>query len=86
MKWLTDITEFALPAGKAYLSPILDCFNGLVVSWTIGTSPKAELVNRMLDTTISGLKTGELPIIHTDCGCHYRWPGWIKRMDTAKGD
>ncbi len=41
MKWLTDITEFALPAGKVYLSPILDCFDGLVVSWTIGTSPKA---------------------------------------------
>ena len=23
-KWLTDITEFAIPAGKIYLSPIVD--------------------------------------------------------------
>ena len=23
-KWLTDITEFAIPAGKVYLSPIID--------------------------------------------------------------
>jgi len=63
---LTDITEFALPAGKVYLSPMLDCFDGLVVSWTIGTSPKAELVNNMLDTALSRLKKGEIPIIHTD--------------------
>ncbi len=30
-KWLTDITEFQLPAGKVYLSPVIDCFDGLVV-------------------------------------------------------
>ena len=41
-KWLTDLTEFHIPAGKIYLSPIIDCFDGLVVSWTIGTSPDAE--------------------------------------------
>ncbi len=29
-KWLTDITEFQLPAGKVYLSPMIDCFDGLV--------------------------------------------------------
>ena len=34
-KWLTDITEFSLPTGKVYLSPIIDCFDGLVVSWSI---------------------------------------------------
>ncbi len=26
-KWLTDITEFHIPAGKVYLSPIIDCFD-----------------------------------------------------------
>lgn len=35
-KWLTDITEFQMPAGKVYTSPMIDCFDGLVVSWTIG--------------------------------------------------
>ena len=42
-KWLTDITELQIPAGKVYLSPIIDCFDGMVVSWTNGTSPDAEL-------------------------------------------
>ncbi len=32
-KWLTDITEFQLPAGKVWLSPVVDCFDGKVVSW-----------------------------------------------------
>lgn len=51
-KWLTDVTEFQIPAGKVYLSPIIGCFDGMVVSWTIGTSPDAELVNTMLDAAI----------------------------------
>lgn len=83
-KWLTDITEFSIPAGKIYLSPIIDCFDGLPVSWTIGTSPNAELVNKMLDEAISVLKENEYPMIHSDRGSHYRWPGWIDRMETAK--
>ena len=83
VKWLTDLTEFHIPAGKVYLSPIIDCFDGLAVSWTIGTSPNAELVNDMLDGAISTLLDDEKPIVHSDRGCHYRWPGWISRMDEA---
>jgi putative transposase len=82
-KWLTDLTEFHIPAGKVYLSPIIDCFDGLVVSWTIGTSPDAELVNTMLDDAICNLTDEEHPIIHSDRGCHYRWPGWVLRMENA---
>ena len=82
-KWLTDITEFNISAGKVYLSPIIDCFDGMAVSWTIGTSPCAELVNAMLDSAISILGEKEHPIIHSDCGGHYRWPGWIERMNNA---
>lgn len=83
-KWLTDITEFAIPAGKVYLSPIIDCFDGMPVSWRVGVSPNAELVNGMLDDAIEGLKAGERPTIHTDRGCHYRWPGWVQRMNQAQ--
>jgi len=82
-KWLTDLTEFHIPAGKVYLSPVIDCFDGMAVSWTIGTSPDAELVNTMLDDAIGSLQYGERPIVHTDRGSHYRWPGWISRMEDA---
>ncbi len=83
-KWLTDLTEFHIPAGKIYLSPIIDCYDGLVVSWTIGTSPDAELVNTMLDAAICNLADEEHPVVHSDRGCHYRWPGWILRMENAQ--
>ena len=81
--WLTDITEFNIPAGKVYLSPVIDCFDGLPVAWTIGVSPNAELVNTMLDDAIQTLNPDEHPIVHSDRGGHYRWPGWIERMEKA---
>jgi transposase-like protein len=83
-KWLSDITEFSIPAGKVYLSPIVDCFDGYVTSWTRGPSPNAEMVNSMLDAAVGTLNAGEYPLVHTDRGSHYRWPGWIDRMNTAK--
>ncbi len=84
-KWLTDISEFHIPAGKAYLSPMIDCFDGMVVSWSIGTSPDAELVNTMLDAAIETVtESDDKPIVHSDRGGHYRWPGWLARVADAK--
>jgi transposase InsO family protein/transposase-like protein len=84
-KWLTDITEFQIPAGKVYLSPMIDCFDGLVVSWTIGTRPDSDLVNTMLDAAIDTVATtANRPVIHSDRGAHYRWPGWLTRIHNAK--
>jgi putative transposase len=84
-KWLTDITEFQIPAGKVYLSPMIDCFDGLVVSWSISTRPDAELVNTMLDAAIDSVNaSSERPIVHSDRGGHYRWPGWLTRIADAR--
>ena len=84
-KWLTDITEFQIPAGKVYLSPMIDCFDGLVVSCSIGTRPDAELVNTMLDAAIETVTTsGDRPVVHSDRGGHYRWPGWLSWIAEAK--
>jgi transposase InsO family protein len=64
MKWLTDITEFQIPAGKVYLSPMIDCFDGMVVSWSIGTRPDAELANSMLDAAIGTVTaSGDRPVV-----------------------
>lgn len=83
-KWLTDISEFQIPAGKVYLSPMIDCFDGMVVSWSIGTSPDAKLVNTMLDAAIESVtEDTEKPIVHSDRGGHYRSPGWLSRVAEA---
>lgn len=82
-KWLTDVTEFSIPAGKVYLSPMIDCYDGMPVAWSISRRPDAQLVNTMLDCAIRTLPQNAHPIVHSDRGCHYRWPGWIERMCRA---
>lgn len=50
-----------------YLSPIIDCFDGMVISWSIGTHPDAELVNTMLDAAIETVtEAEERPVVHSD--------------------
>ena len=84
-KWLTDITKFQILAGKVYLSPIIDCFDGMVISWSIGTQPGAGLVNTMLDAAIDTVTDAEGgTIVHSDRGTHYSWPGWLTRISDAK--
>lgn len=84
-KWLTDISEFQIPAGKVYLSPMIDCFDGKVISWSIGTRPDAELVNTMLDAAVETVANNDKrPVVHSDRGAHYRWRGWLSRIAEAK--
>ena len=40
-------------------------------------------MNDMPDGAISQLGEEDHPIIHSDRGCHYRWLGWISRMEKA---
>lgn len=77
-KWVTDITEFKLPGDsrKAYLSPVIDLFDGKPVGWSISPSPDASLANTSLEKACAQLGPGEHPMCHSDGGCHYRWPGW----------
>ncbi len=64
---------------------MIDCFDGQVLSWRIGTRSDAELVNRMLDAAIETIPADrERRVVHSDRGAHYRWPGWLSRIADAK--
>lgn len=83
-KWLTDTTEFQIQAGKACLSPVIDYSDGLVVSWSIGNRPDAELVDAALDAAIETVVTNaHWPVVHSNPEGHYRSPGWLTRMGEA---
>ena len=75
--WITDVTGFRIPAGKVYLSPIVDCFDGMPLSWSISTSPDAEMANSSLIGACGRFNEGDHPTVHSDRGGHYRWRGWI---------
>ena len=79
--WVTDVTEFRIPAGKPYLPPIIDCFDGMPMSWAMSASPDAGMANSSLMGACARLREGGRPKGHSDRGCHYRWPEWIKTCD-----
>lgn len=92
MLWLTDITEFSAGDAKVYLSPIIDCYDGRVVSWSISHHPDSDLVSEMLEKAIVSIDPGKLVAlkrrdgtesltIHTDRGGHYRGGSWIERLE-----
>lgn len=63
---------------------LIDCFDGMVISWAIGTKPDAGLANTMLDAALETIADSDMrPIIHSDRGGHYRWPGWLERVNAA---
>ena len=71
-KWTTDITEFSLFGTKLYLSPILDMFNGEIVSYELSKTPILQQVINMLDKAFAKVKTTEGIIFHSDQGWQYQ--------------
>lgn len=83
--WVTDLTEFRLPsdAGKVYLNAVVDCHDGRPAGWVIGTSPNSALAHESLERARAGLSPGERPVIHSERGWHYRWPGRVSICERA---
>lgn len=47
------------------------------------TRPHPKLVNDMLEDALDMLRENERPLIHSVRGGHYRWPGWLYRINTS---
>ena len=71
-KWATDVTEFKIGDRKAYLSPILDMYNGEIISYTISDSPDLRMVMDMVNSAIRKIKPQEGLVLHSDQGWHYQ--------------
>lgn len=52
----------------------------------VSTEPEESMwMNTMLDAAIETVtESDEKPIVHSDRGGHYRWPGWLARVADAK--
>src|SRR5699024_7622071 len=71
-KWVTDVTEFKLFGEKLYLSPVLDLFNGEIITYTLQSRPTFDLVDTMLNQALVYVKEDDDLLIHSDQGWHYR--------------
>lgn len=65
-KWVTDITEFKLFGEKLYLSPVLDLFNGKIITYTIGFRPMYSLVSEMLEKALEHLPEDHQLLMHSN--------------------
>ena len=83
-KWVTDVTEFSLFGERLYLSPILDLYNGEIVSYSISRNPNFKQTTDMLDKAFCGNPDLEGLILHSDQGWQYRMKKYQNRLK-AKG-
>lgn len=70
-KCYTDVTEFALPEGKLYLSPVLDGYNCEIIEFILSRSPDLNQVQTMLEKAFPA-DSYEGTILHSDQGWQYQ--------------
>lgn len=71
-KWVTDVTEFSLFGTKLYLSPILDLYNGEIISYNISDRPNFLQIVDMLDKAFINIANDTSLILHSDQGWQYQ--------------
>lgn len=79
-KWATDVTEFKIKESKSYLSPILDMYNGEIVSYTISDRPDLKMVTDMVNKAMDKIKGCTELILHSDQGWHYQHANYRKLL------
>ena len=79
-KWTTDVTQINIKEHKIYLSPILDMFNGEIISYTISHSPNLKMVVTMLNKAFSKHKNLTGLLMHSDQGWHYQHARYQKML------
>jgi transposase InsO family protein len=79
-KWATDVTEFSLFGEKLYLSPILDLYNGEVISYNLNRSPSFSQTVDMLDRAFEKIPDNTNLILHSDQGWQYQMKHYQKML------
>lgn len=79
---VTDVTEFKLSGFKAYLSPAIDCFDGMPIAWTVSRHADDDLTCSMLEQVAEGA-CGRSTVLHSDGGGNYRSNRWKGICDKA---
>lgn len=81
-KLLTDITQIQCRDGKLYVSPLLDCYNGEIISLVMDTNMKKELCIKTITEAYRKFDIKSGVIIHSDSGSQYTSFEYCKAMGT----
>lgn len=80
LKWATDITEFKVKDKKLYLSPVIELFNGEIISYSLSESPNFKQVSDMLDDALEKVDPNTGLILHSDQGWQYQMKNYQIRL------
>lgn len=80
-KWVTDVTQFSIMGKKIYLSPILDLYNGEIVSYNIAESPTFSQTTDMLMKAFGRIPDNTQLILHSDQGWQYQMDQYHKLLE-----
>ena len=93
-KFVTDVTEFKLPDGKLYLSPVMDLYSRRIVGYSISPRPDFAQIRERMEDAFGG-REGKVrgALFHSDQGWQYQrkefggHPGGIRDgpVDVAEG-
>ncbi len=81
-----DVTQMNIKGEKVYLSPIIDMFNGEVISYSISKSPNMQMIDEMLYEAFDKVKDTKGLIFHSDQGWQYQHYGYRKALAIQKGN
>jgi len=80
-KWTTDVSMFKIHEGKLYLSPIMDMYDGSIISYDISITPNFEQTKRMIESAFEQYDDLTGLIFHSDQGWQYQmepYKKWLK--------
>ena len=79
-KWSTDVSQFSLPWGKCYLSPILDMATNEIITYDLSRSPNLQQVTDMLKRAFEKFPDTNGLIMHSDMGWQYQHDIYVKML------
>ena len=76
----TEVTEFKLSFGKAYLAPVYDFASKEIVAYSISMYPNLAQQQEMLQILMDAKPEGAEPILHSDMGWQYQHETYIRTL------
>ena len=76
----TDVTEFKLSFGKAYLAPVYDFGSKEIVAHSISERPDLAQQEEMLAMLVAAKPEGTAPVLHSDMGWQYQHATYVEAL------